>query len=69
LKWVLAHQEVTLAMVGADDPAQLANSVRALDDLRLGEEDEVLLAKVRATVAYREYEARKRAQFGYGERP
>ncbi len=69
LKWVLAHEEVTLAMVGADSPAQLANSVRALDDLHLGEEDEVLLAKVQATVAYREYEARKRAQFGYGERP
>jgi aryl-alcohol dehydrogenase-like predicted oxidoreductase len=65
LKWVLAHDEVTVAMVGADDPAQLANSVAALDDLPLDQGDEELLAQVRATEAYQAYEERKRAQFGY----
>lgn len=67
LRWVFAHDEVTVVMVGADDPAQLANSVSVLDELALGEEDETLLDKVRATQVYRAYEGRKRAQFGYGQ--
>lgn len=67
LRWVLAHDEVTVVVVGADDPAQLANSVAVLDDLALGGEDEVLLGRARGTTAYQDYERRKRAQFGYGE--
>lgn len=67
LKWVLAHDEVTVVVVGADDPAQLANSVAVLDDLALDEEDEALLGRVRGTTAYQDYERGKRAQFGYGE--
>ena len=67
LKWVLAHDEVTVVVVGADDPAQLANSVAVLDDLALDEEDEALLGRVRGTTAYQDYERRKRVQFGYRE--
>jgi len=65
LKWLLAHEEVTVIVVGADVPAQLANSVSVLDDPAIGEENEALLSRLRGTTAYQEYERRKRIQFGY----
>jgi aryl-alcohol dehydrogenase-like predicted oxidoreductase len=68
LKWVLAHEEVTVVVVGADGPAQLANSVSVLDEPHMDEEDEAVLHKLRGTATYQEYERRKRAQFGYGEK-
>ncbi|MFL7810423.1 MAG: aldo/keto reductase [Anaerolineae bacterium] len=66
LKWLLAHDEVTVVVVGADVPAQLANSVSVLDDPGMDQEDEALLHRLRGTAAYQEYERRKAVQFGYG---
>ena len=65
LKWVLSHEAVTLVVVGADDAAQLANSVSVLDVPALDDEERAILAALRETDAYRDYAARKRAQFGY----
>jgi aryl-alcohol dehydrogenase-like predicted oxidoreductase len=67
LKWLLAHEEITVVVVGADVPAQLANSASVLDELAVDEVDEELLRKVRGTAAYQDYEQRKRVQFGYGQ--
>lgn len=66
LKWLLAHEEVTVVVVGADVPVQLANSVSVLDDPNMDEDDEALLHRLRGTATYQEYERRKRARFGYG---
>ena len=65
LKWVLAHEAVTLVVVGADDAAQLANSVSVLDAPDMDDDERAILTALRETDGYRDYAARKRAQFGY----
>jgi aryl-alcohol dehydrogenase-like predicted oxidoreductase len=65
LKWVLAHKAVTVVVVGADNPAQLANSVSVLEDIELDEQEQRTLEQLRETHAYQAYAGRKRKQFGY----
>jgi aryl-alcohol dehydrogenase-like predicted oxidoreductase len=65
LKWVLSHDEVTIAMVGADTPEQLANGVSVVEQPELDSDDNELLKRIRATRAYMDYAGQKRKQFGY----
>jgi aryl-alcohol dehydrogenase-like predicted oxidoreductase len=65
LKWNLAHGDVTMVVVGADTPDQLADNLAVLDSPALSEDEQEMLAKVRASPTYVSYEAQKRKQFGY----
>ncbi len=64
LKWVLAHREVTVAVVGVDDTAQLARSLDAAERPELDAADREILDQVRATKAYREYHQARLKDFG-----
>ena len=63
LKWVLAHNEVTTAVVGADNPEQLKNSVAILDSPSLTEDEHQILERVFTTDAYNEYAAQRKEIF------
>ena len=65
LKWVLAVEEVTAVVVGADTPAQLANSVAVLEDPALDAEERAIVERVKTSPTYASYAAQRRAQFGY----
>lgn len=64
LKWVLSHQEVAVAVVGVDNPGQLASSLKAAERPELDEQDRKILDRVRATRAYREYHQARLKDFG-----
>jgi aryl-alcohol dehydrogenase-like predicted oxidoreductase len=65
LKWVLSLEEVTAVVVGADTPAQLANSVAVLEDPALDAEERAIVERVKTSPTYASYAAQRRAQFGY----
>jgi aryl-alcohol dehydrogenase-like predicted oxidoreductase len=68
LKWNLSREEVTTVVVGVDNPGQLASNAQVLDDLTLHDEEREVIDKLRASSTYRDYEERKRKQFGYPPR-
>ena len=63
LKWNLAVDGLTLTLVGAEDGAQLENSLRAVAEPDFDEAEAEALAAVRATETYREFSTAKRQRF------
>ena len=66
LKWNLSHPEVSMVIVGLDNPAHLANAVQALDDLAISAEEQDVLARLKTSETYKAYQRKKRQEFGYG---
>jgi aryl-alcohol dehydrogenase-like predicted oxidoreductase len=64
LKWVLALPEVTVAVVGLDNPEHLVRSLEAAERPELTDEDKRMLDAVCATAAYRAYHQARRKDFG-----
>jgi aryl-alcohol dehydrogenase-like predicted oxidoreductase len=55
LRWVLSHQEVSVAVIGVDTAEQLRGNLRAIEDPMLNDEDRKILDAMRATSSYRDY--------------
>ncbi len=63
LKWNLAAPGVTVALVGADLPEQLVNSLSVLDDPALSPEEERLLAQLTQSPTFQSVSAEKTGRF------
>jgi aryl-alcohol dehydrogenase-like predicted oxidoreductase len=63
LKWNLAGDGVTTALVGADTPEQLHNSLSVLADLPLTQAERDLLDQLKTSPTYQNFAAQKSAQF------
>jgi len=63
LKWNLAHPQATTSLVGADHIDHLENSLAALADPALSEEENEALNKLRTAPTYSEYAENRRARF------
>ena len=63
LKWNLSREQVTTVVVGADNPDQLANSIQALDEPELDEEERDLIQLIKMTSRYKVYAQQKQRQF------
>ena len=66
LKWTLSIPEVTVAMMGVDDRAQLECDLAVLGDLTWRDEDEALLTEIKTSPTYETYAADRARGFGYG---
>ena len=63
LKWNLAVEGLTLSLVGAEDGAQLENSLRAVSEPDFNEEEAAALQALRTSETYREFSSTKRQRF------
>jgi aryl-alcohol dehydrogenase-like predicted oxidoreductase len=63
VRWVLAHEAVTVAVVGAGTPEQLSNAASAARHPALTDEDRRILDAIRATERFRAFRAEKRRAF------
>lgn len=63
LKWNLSHPHITTSLVGADQVEHLHNSLSALRDPALSEEENEVLDKLRTAPTYTEYSQNRRARF------
>jgi len=63
LKWCLTRPGVTLAVVGATDREQMASNLQVLDDLAMNDEDEAIIARLRASSHLQRYRASRRRRF------
>ena len=55
IKWVIAHPEVTVAVVGAKDEAQLTSNLAVLESPEMTAEEAGMLEAMKKTKAWREY--------------
>jgi aryl-alcohol dehydrogenase-like predicted oxidoreductase len=65
LKWNLSHEPVTTVVVGADNPAQLTNSVEVLKGPELDDRERDIIGRIKMTSTYLAYAQQRRKQFGY----
>jgi len=63
LKWCLAHDEVSTVIYGTGKAKNLISAARAVDDLRLTEEELALIARIRDTTMFRDFERQKGGEF------
>ena len=63
LKWNLSVGEVTTSLIGADDVAQLKNSLSVVTDPGLSDEEQEVLQILCAAPTYIEYAGERRARF------
>jgi aryl-alcohol dehydrogenase-like predicted oxidoreductase len=63
LKWVLNQAGVTMAVVGAQDVAQMRSNLRVLEDVALNDEDRALIERLRTSSMFQGYRRAKREQF------
>ncbi len=63
LKWNLSVAEVTTSLIGADDVAQLKNSLSVVTDPGLSDEEQEVLQILCAAPTYIEYAGERRARF------
>jgi len=63
LKWCLARDEVGTVVYGTGKAKNLISAAQAVDDVQLDEEEFALIAKIKATKMFREFEAQKSKEF------
>jgi len=63
LKWNLARPEVTTVVVGTNNPTHLAANLEILKDLKPMPEEETIIGRVKTSLLYQAYEARKTKEF------
>lgn len=63
LKWNLSIPQITTALVGADDTAQLQNTLAILDHTELTNEENEILEKLRASPTYQDYSTERKKRF------
>ena len=68
LKWCLAHDELSTVVYGTGKAKNLISAARAVDDLRLSEEEQSIIENIRETKIFRDFEAQKSREF-VGARP
>lgn len=68
LKWCLAHEEVSTVIYGTGKAKNLVSAARAIEDLRLTDEEQAIIAKIKATKMFQEFETQKSREF-VGARP
>ena len=68
LKWCLAHDELSTVIYGTGKAKNLISAARAVDDLQLNEEELSIIARIRETKMFRDFEAQKSKEF-VGMRP
>ena len=64
IKWVIAHGEVTVAVLGAKDEAELAANLAALESPEMTAEESQMLVAMKGTRAWREYRDEHLAFYG-----
>ena len=63
LKWNVSVPEVTTTLVGADHTAQFLNSLSALDDLKLSDEEAEVLSQLQASETCRTFSGERERRF------
>jgi aryl-alcohol dehydrogenase-like predicted oxidoreductase len=63
LKWCLARDDLTTVIYGTGKAKNLISAARAVDDLQLTEEEMALIARIRATKMFRDFETQKSREF------
>jgi aryl-alcohol dehydrogenase-like predicted oxidoreductase len=63
LKWCLARDEVSTVVYGTGKAKNLIAAARAVDDLQLTEEEFAMIAGIKETKTFKEFEARKSREF------
>lgn len=63
LKWNLSHSQVTTALVGADDTAQLQNTLATLNHIEITDEENKILDQLRTSPTYQSYSTERTKRF------
>ena len=63
LKWCLARNEVSTVVYGTGKANNLLSAARAVDDLRLTDEELAMITAIRGTQTFKEFEAQKSKEF------
>lgn len=63
LKWNLSHEEVTTVVVGTNNPGHLIKNLDVLRDLKLTDEENQIIGKIKTSTLFRTYERRKTSEF------
>lgn len=63
LKWCLGHDELSTVIYGTGKAKNLVSAARAVDDLRLSDEELSIIERIRLTEIFRDFASKKSAEF------
>jgi predicted aldo/keto reductase-like oxidoreductase len=63
LKWNLSHEEVTIVVVGTNNPEHLKSNLEVLKDLKINDEELRIIEKIKTSELYRTYAEKKIKEF------
>jgi predicted aldo/keto reductase-like oxidoreductase len=63
LKWNLSHEEVTIVVVGTNNPEHLKSNLEVLKNLKINDEELRIIEKIKTSELYRTYAEKKIKEF------